>query len=108
MGDSEAPLAGDTQLMIDGGPGYPVDGIKDSISCELHVQMKNMSIKVAVGYAIPSTPDARWNDREIPDGYAKVGVDEILTGFHSICAGGKWEGVAHSYHRRLVDSVRRG
>ena len=25
VGDSEAPPAGDTQLMIDGGPGYPID-----------------------------------------------------------------------------------
>ena len=37
VGDSEAPPTGDTQLMIEGGPGYPVDGIKDTISCELHV-----------------------------------------------------------------------
>ena len=81
VGDSEAPPAENTQLMIDGGPGYPVDGIKDTISCELHVQMKNISMKVAVGYAIPSTPDARWNEREIPAGYAKVGVDEVVPMF---------------------------
>ena len=43
--------------------------------------MKNISMKVAVGYAIPSTPDARWNDREIPAGYAKVGVDEVVPMF---------------------------
>jgi hypothetical protein len=35
--------------MIEGGPGYPMDGIKESISCELHQRMKNISMKVAVG-----------------------------------------------------------
>ena len=39
-------------------------------------------MKVAVGQALPSGPDARWHGREIPAGYAKVRVDEIVTGFH--------------------------
>ena len=43
--------------------------------------MKNISMKVAVGYAIPSTPDARWNEHEIPAGYAKVGVDKVVPMF---------------------------
>ena len=38
-------------------------------------------MKVAVGYATPSTPDARWNEREIPAGYAKVEVDEVVPMF---------------------------
>jgi hypothetical protein len=40
--------------MIEGGPGYPVDGIKESTSCELHQRMKNISMKVAIGQALPS------------------------------------------------------
>jgi hypothetical protein len=32
---SEA-LTDDARRMIEGGPGYLVDGIKESISCELH------------------------------------------------------------------------
>ena len=83
VGDSEVP-AHDARRMIDGGPGYPVDGIKDSISCELHQKLKNISMKVAVGYALPCPPDARWQDREIPASYAKVGVDEIVSGFHDM------------------------
>ena len=43
--------------------------------------MKNIYMKVAVRYAIPSAPDARWNEREIPAGYAKVGVDEVVLMF---------------------------
>jgi hypothetical protein len=46
--------------------------------------MKNISMKVAVGQALPCPPDARWHGREIPAGYAKVGVDEIMTGFHDM------------------------
>ena len=43
--------------------------------------MKNISMKVAVGYVVPCPPDARWDGREIPAGYAKVGVDEVLPDF---------------------------
>jgi hypothetical protein len=46
--------------------------------------MKNISMKVAVGQALPCPPDARWHGREIPAGYAKVRVDEIITGFHDM------------------------
>jgi hypothetical protein len=35
MAESEAPTD-DARRMIEGGPGYPVDGIKESISCDLH------------------------------------------------------------------------
>jgi hypothetical protein len=61
-----------------------VDGIKESISCELHQRMKNISMKVAVGQALPCPPDACWHDREIPAGYAKIRVDEIVMGFHDM------------------------
>jgi hypothetical protein len=70
--------------MIEGGSGYPVDGVKESISCELYQRMENISMKVAVRQALPCPPDARWHGREIPVGYAKVGVDEIVMGFHDM------------------------
>ena len=41
-------------------------------------------MKMAVGYALPCPPDACWHGREILAGYAKVGVDEIVTGFHDM------------------------
>jgi hypothetical protein len=46
--------------------------------------MKNISMKVAFRLALPSGPDVRWHGREIPAGYAKVRVDEIVTGFHDM------------------------
>ena len=82
VADSELP-AGDARV-IDGGPGYPVDGIMEQIPCELHQKMKNLSMPVALGYALPCPPGTKWHTREIPDGYTKVGVDQILTGFHSM------------------------
>jgi hypothetical protein len=41
-------------------------------------------MKVAVGQALPCPPNARWHGLEIPAGYAKVGVDEIVMGFHDM------------------------
>ncbi|KAI5008243.1 hypothetical protein ZWY2020_009291 [Hordeum vulgare] len=35
-------------------------------------------------FPLPSGPNARWHDREIPAGFAKVGVDEIMAGFHDM------------------------
>jgi hypothetical protein len=83
VAESEAP-ADDARRMIEGGPGYPVDGIKESTSCELYQRMKNISMKVSVGQALPSGPDVRWHGHEIPADYAKVGVDEIVMGFHDM------------------------
>ena len=83
VAESEAP-PDDARRMIEGGPGYPVDGIKESTSCELHQKFKNISMKVAIGQALPTVPDACWHGREIPAGFAKVGVDEILTGFRDM------------------------
>ena len=65
-------------------PSYPVDGIKEQISCELHQKVKNISLKVAVGSALPFPREARWQGREIPAGYAKVTVDGIVMGFDSM------------------------
>ncbi|KAK1644471.1 hypothetical protein QYE76_062276 [Lolium multiflorum] len=50
VADSEAP----TTRMIDGGPGDPVDGIKEQTPCDLLVVFRNMSVKVAVGYVLPA------------------------------------------------------
>jgi hypothetical protein len=83
VAESEAPT-NDARRMIEGGPGYPVDGIKESTSCELHQIMKNISMKVAVEQALPSGSDVRWHGREIPASYAKVGVDEIVLGFYDM------------------------
>jgi hypothetical protein len=63
---------------------YPVDGIKDKTPCEHHQSMKNISMKVAAGYAISCEPGVTWHSRQIPVGYARVGVDEIVPGYESL------------------------
>jgi hypothetical protein len=40
--------------------------------------MKNMSFKVAVGYALPNQPGESYHLGGIPAGYARVGVDDIV------------------------------
>ena len=41
-------------------------------------------MNVAVGTDLLCPPEARWHGREIPAGYAKVTVDEIVMGFDSM------------------------
>ena len=40
--------------------------------------MKNMSFKVAVGYALPNQSGASYHLRGILASYARVGVDEVV------------------------------
>ena len=56
MASTEVP--GDDNDDDDGAPtmarvGYPVDDITQITHCELHVKVVNISMKVAVGYALP-------------------------------------------------------
>jgi hypothetical protein len=48
---------------------YPVDDIRGKTNCEMHQSMKNISMKVAVGYALPSGPGQLWHGREIRASY---------------------------------------
>jgi hypothetical protein len=63
---------------------YPVDDISGKTSCEMHQSMKNISMKVAVGYALTSGPGQLWHGREIRAGYARVGVNAIVSGYESL------------------------
>ena len=56
----------------------------EKTNCELHQSMKNMSMKVATGYALTCEPGALWHCKEIPAGYACVGVDEIQWGYEEL------------------------
>jgi hypothetical protein len=73
LGADEAPMG-----------RYPVDEIKAKTHCERYQLMKNISMKVAVGYALSSEPGVTWHSRQIPDGYARVGVDEVLRGYETL------------------------
>src|SRR3954470_17093295 len=59
------------------GPRYPVDDITESEHAEMQVRLMGLSIKVAVGYALPPVAGGTYHCRPIPDGYAIVGVDEV-------------------------------
>ena len=63
---------------------YPVDDIREKTNCELHQSMKNISMKVAVGFALACEPGARWHGSEIHSSYARVRVDEVVPGYDAL------------------------
>jgi hypothetical protein len=73
---------GSTQLELDAR--YPVDDITEPTPCELHTPVSNISMKVAVGYALPIVDTASYHNGVIHPGYAVVGVDEIVPGSESL------------------------
>jgi hypothetical protein len=73
VGDDEAPM-----------DRYPVDDIREKTSCELHVGVRNLSLKAADGYALTCESTTLWHCNEIPDGYGRVGVDQLVPGYESL------------------------
>ena len=63
---------------------YPVDYISEKTSCELHVAVRNLSVKAADGYGLTCESTTLWLGKEIPDGYGRVDVDQILPGYESL------------------------
>ncbi|KAK1666218.1 hypothetical protein QYE76_054377 [Lolium multiflorum] len=63
-------------------PRYPVDDVKEMKECHLHYPIGNMSMKVAIGSALP--PGALHHNNPIPDGYARVTVEDIVQGFEDL------------------------
>ena len=63
---------------------YPVDNIREKTTCELHVPVRNLSFKVANGYALSCEGNPLWHCNPIPAGYGCVGVDEIMEGYHDL------------------------
>ena len=63
---------------------YPMDDIQETTTCELHMKMKNISMKVANGFALPNAPEATIHSNPILPGYACVRVDEVLSGYDSL------------------------
>jgi hypothetical protein len=72
--------------IIDDAPGsrYPVDDVREMINCELHQPMKNMTFKVASGYALPCLPEALHHGNPIPAGYAHVSMLDIGSRFEDL------------------------
>jgi hypothetical protein len=97
LGADEAPMG-----------RYAVNEIKGKTHCELYQSMKNISMKVVVGYALPIQLGVTWHSRQIPDGYARVGVDEVLRGYESLeldIARPEDEAMMSTHASVLVDSV---
>ena len=63
---------------------YPVDAITESQHCHLMTQWQNFKVKAAVGSVYPTEPGATFHCRPIPEGYARVMVDEITEGFEDL------------------------
>ena len=51
---------------------------------ELHVKVFNLTMKVAVGYAVPIGPKPTFHCSSVPYGYAVVGVDEVSKEFEEL------------------------
>ena len=73
--ENNAPVIDDTAgaTMV----RYPVDEVEARKACELHVIVKNISMKVALGFALPCPPEATYHGSQIPAGSAHVSVDEV-------------------------------
>jgi hypothetical protein len=46
--------------------------------------MKNMSLKVAIGNALPCLPEALYHGNPITTSYAHVSVNDIVPGFEDL------------------------
>jgi hypothetical protein len=83
----------------------PVDDITEKTLCELHQLMKNISMRVAKGYALPNTPRVTFHSNPIPAGYARVRVDEIEQGYDGLeldIPGGDGESTQAEAQRGLI------
>jgi hypothetical protein len=65
-------------------PRYPMDDIKEMKACHLYYPIGNMSMKVAIGSALPCLPGALHHNNPIQDGYARVTVEDIVQGFEDL------------------------
>src|SRR3954468_5345524 len=63
---------------------YPVDDIKEQKRCELIFKMNNISLKMADDFALLNPPGALHHCNPIPPGYARVGVDEVVTEYQEL------------------------
>ena len=77
-------MTSSSRLQVDVDAHYPVDDITERTNCELHTPMRNISLKVAVGYVLPKESEANYLNGDIPPGYAHVGVDEVVPEFQTL------------------------
>jgi len=80
VASTEVPVGDDDDALTTGhARRYPVDDITDSAPCDLIVKVKNIDMKVAVGIAIPIGSNPTFHCHPVPEGYAVVGVDQVMS-----------------------------
>nr|BDI54698.1 transposon protein, putative, CACTA, En/Spm sub-class [Triticum aestivum] len=66
-------------------PGsYPVDAITESQHCHLMARWMTLKVKATVGSVLPTEPDTTYHGRSIPEGHARVMVDQITDKFEDL------------------------
>ena len=84
---------------------YPVDDIAENTNCELHFNMKNISMKVADALAFTNPPEATFHCNPILAGYAHVLVDEVVdqySGLELDIPGGDDEHTLGEANHRII------
>ena len=71
VASSMVPACDDDALTTDPLRRYPVDDITETTTCELHMKVVNISMKVAVGYAVPIGPTPTFHCSPVPLGYCR-------------------------------------
>jgi hypothetical protein len=61
-----------------------MDDVREMTNCELHQPTKNMSLKVAIDTALPCLPKTLHHGNPIPAGYARVTVDDLVSGYEDL------------------------
>jgi hypothetical protein len=86
VASTEVPADEHDARIIDDAPGsrYPMDDVREMTNCELHQPIKNITVKVASGDALPCLPEALHHGNPIPAGYARVSVLDIISGFEDL------------------------
>jgi hypothetical protein len=63
---------------------HPMDNITAQQPCQLHVQVCNISIKVALGMAYPVEPRQLFHGCKILPGYSRIRLDEVCAGLDDL------------------------
>jgi hypothetical protein len=63
---------------------YQMDDINKATPCELDVKVVNITMKVAVGYALPIGPNPTYHCTLVPHGYGVARVDQVMSGFEQL------------------------
>jgi hypothetical protein len=63
---------------------YPVDDIIEATPCEICVKVVNITMNVAVGYALSIGPNSTYHCTPVPHGYAVAGMDQVTNRFERL------------------------